>query len=303
MAELRNDVGDGFKHTGNHPTVDQYEHQFPLLWDAYKTRACVCDPKWTDVDCSRRMCPKGNYALYQHTEPTPEVQAIIISNVFTPETDGGNRRKKDPGYKVDTNLENLGNTTNGEFALTFRSTLGEEFTTTTLNVYSLTEEIVADALNKLPNKVIEDAEVVLFRNISKFPDQADWKTKLLAKHKLGHGMKDKKKLGYPADPKMNYTSYAHDLVILVTYSGAMTTGNQYALECKTAYCSDGCQPRLLNPLDFKEGSACTVVNDYTEAYGVNVECAGRGSCDYTSGTCSCYQGYTDEYCSTQTALI
>jgi len=29
-------------------------------WDAHKTRGCVCDSQWTEVDCSRRMCPKAN---------------------------------------------------------------------------------------------------------------------------------------------------------------------------------------------------------------------------------------------------
>ena len=52
--ELRNDLGDNFKVSGDAPTTDQYDHEFPLLWDAHKSRACVCDPKWTDVDCSRR---------------------------------------------------------------------------------------------------------------------------------------------------------------------------------------------------------------------------------------------------------
>ena len=152
LSELRNDLGDDFKWTGAKPTRDQYDFEFPLMWDAHKTRACVCDPKWTDIDCSRRMCPKGNYALYALTEPTPEVQAIVISNVFTPDTD---KEKGGVDY-MNSDMSN-GTDANGEFALTFRSTLHEEFTTITLNVYNLTEEIVENAINSLPNKVIEEA--------------------------------------------------------------------------------------------------------------------------------------------------
>merc|ERR1712100_636742 len=66
-----------------------------------------------------------------------------------------------------------------------------------------------------------------------------------------------------------------DLVILITYAGAMTTGNQYALECRTAYCGAGCQPKLENPLDFKQNAECKVVDDYASAHAVNVECSGR----------------------------
>jgi len=301
LAELRNDLGDDFKWIGNLPTRDQYDFEFPLLWDAHKTRACVCDAKWTDIDCSRRMCPKGNYALYSNTEPTAEMQAVVITNVFNPTTDGfkhDNAAYNDNAYKVDMERDANQTETNGEFALTFRSTLNEEFTTQTLNVYNLTEMAVEEALNSLPNKVIEEAEVVLYRNLSKY-------------NATNYGLGGQKvhlsnypgDQNYPFDPAYNYTWYDTDLVIKITFSGAMTTGNQYALECKTAYCDAGCQPKLEHPLDFKPGSQCLVLNDFMPANAVNIECSGRGSCDYTSGVCACYEGYTDEYCSTQTALI
>jgi hypothetical protein len=290
LSELRNDLGDDFKWTGNLPTKDQYNFQFGLLWDAHKTRACVCDPKWTDIDCSRRMCPKGNYALYANTDPTPESQAIIFTNIFTPGTDVGTVE----GYKYSDMSD--GNDENGEFALTFRSTLNEEFTTNTLNVYNLTESIMEDALNSLPNKVIEEAEVVLYRNLSKY-NSSSYNSQYNKKYQ---------DVAYPygnANPEYNFTWYDTDLVVVISYTGAMTTGNQYALECKTAYCGAGCQPKLESPLDFKIGSQCQVINDLSPAFAVNIECSGRGSCDYGTGICDCYEGYTDEYCSTQTALI
>jgi len=297
LAELRNDLGSDFKWTGNKPTRDQYDMEFPLLWDAYKTRACVCDPKWTDIDCSRRMCPKGNFALYSNTDPAPETQAVVLTNIFTPGTDAA--RSAFPDYKT-SDMRN-GTDENGEFALTFRTTLNEEFTTFTLNAYNLTEAIVTEALNSLPNKVIEEAEVTLFRNLSKHNDTT-YSSKQTSQ--AGYKMHWEQEFPYVYNPgHANYSWYDTDLVILISYTGAMTSGNQYALECKTAFCDAGCQPRLANPLDFKEHAECYVVDDYKLPNGVNIECSGRGACDYVTGLCSCYEGYTDEYCSTQTALI
>jgi len=291
LREMRNDVGDHFKWTGNRPTGDQYAFEFPLLWDAGKTRGCICDAKWHGLDCSIRMCPRGDYPQYFALEKRSETQAVIFTNVFTPGTDGSDPKESD----------DAGLTKNGDFALTFRSTLNEEFTTVALNVYTVTEAIVEDALNSLPNKVIEEASVTLYRNLSKYNQTVQ------ALYETRHKFKSWRKETYPYTMEdevanFNYSWYDTDLVILVTYAGAMTTGDQFALECKTAYCGAGCQPELSAPLDFKIGSKCLVVNDYEPAIATNWECSGRGECG-DDGVCQCYQGYTDEYCSTRTAII
>jgi len=286
LAELRNDLGDDFKWTGNLATRDQYDFEFPLLWDAHKTRGCVCDPKWSGLDCSIRMCPRGDYAHFYKLQKQPETQAVIITNVFNPDTDleSGAYNYKSSGYNAAD--------TNGQFALTFRSTLNEEFTTNAMNVYTLTEDIVEEELNKLPNKVIEEASVVLYRNLSKY----NYTT-------YGLGRERKKKWDkYPFTDATNYTWYDTDLVLLITFDGGMTAGDQYALECKTAYCDDGCQPKMATPIDFKMASKCVVVNDHVGSIGENWECSGRGLCGAT-GVCECFEGYTDEYCSTKTAII
>jgi hypothetical protein len=139
-----------------------------------------------------------------------------------------------------------------------------------LNAYNLTESVVEDALNSLPNKVIEEASVVLYRNLSKYNSTTS----------LG----------------------STDLVILITFNGAMTAGDQYALECRSSYCGSGCQPKIEHPIDFKVGSECMVVNNYQDSIAQNWECSGRGECG-EFGVCECYEGYTDEFCSTKTAII
>lgn len=297
LAEMRNDLGDEFKWTGSKPTRDQYDFEFPLLWDAHKTRGCVCDPKYTGVDCSIRMCPRGDFSYFHALDKTPETQMIVIKNLYTPGTDVS---KNGIDYK-NSDITN-GTDSNGEFALTFRSTLNEEFTTYALNAYNITAADVEDALNSLPNKVIDEAQVVIYR------DHDDYNSTTYGLNPDGSGAKwlgrnnGFARGAFPFTSESNYTWYETDLVILVTYKGSMTTGDQYALECRTAYCGAGCQPKLEHPLDKKEHSECNVVNNVVEAIGVNWECSGRGLCSST-GVCECFEGYTDEYCSTKTAIV
>merc|ERR1711988_618781 len=50
----------------DHGTATDYYQSMYLTaenyhgWDNLKTRGCVCDPGWLDVDCSKRICPHGN---------------------------------------------------------------------------------------------------------------------------------------------------------------------------------------------------------------------------------------------------
>ena len=60
--------------TGSKPTSSQYDFEFPLLWDAHKARACVCDPKYSGLDCSSRMCPRGDYAHFFALQKRHETQ-------------------------------------------------------------------------------------------------------------------------------------------------------------------------------------------------------------------------------------
>jgi len=249
------------------------------------------------------MCPRGDYAHYFALSKRAETQAVVITNLFTPGTDqedadGDGTADGTFDYKTsDTTFgSDKGGNANGQFALTFRSTLNEEYTTPVLDAYNLTEDSLEDALGALPNKVIGYASVTLYRNLSKYNSTAYHKRWNLPTKNYDHV--------FPHDPvEYNYTWYDTDLVMLITLESAATTGNQYALECKTAYCANGCQPRMANALDLRKGSECTVVNDYTEASAVNWECSGRGTCDHDSGLCECFQGYTDEYCSSKRAII
>jgi hypothetical protein len=249
------------------------------------------------------MCPRGDYARRFALEKHPETQAVVITNLFTPGTDAQDVNGDGVAdgmfdYKTSDSTfgTDKGGHANGQFALTFRSTVNEEFTTKALNAYNLTEEVLESALGSLPNKAVGWASVSVFRNLSKFNATAyDQRWSLPTK------LYDRE---FPFNPlEKNYTWYDTDLVILITFASAATSGDQYALECNTQYCGAGCQPVMTQALGLRKGSECVVVNDYEPAIAVNWECSGRGECDHTSGVCSCFQGYTDEYCSSLSAVF
>ena len=53
------------------------------LWDAQKSRACKCDAYWGGVDCSSRMCPKGNDPLTTMTKDTLGGNTAEVQEVQT----------------------------------------------------------------------------------------------------------------------------------------------------------------------------------------------------------------------------
>jgi len=118
----------GFKYHGKNRFTDSYTHELTALWDSGKTMGCVCDPKWEGPDCSKRMCPRSNYNLYNNEVTFPEVQKVTITAATY---------------------------SNQHFALLFRSRLGEEFITRPLAAYDLAvlqaEFFYGDTLYKMPN--------------------------------------------------------------------------------------------------------------------------------------------------------
>merc|ERR1712216_905466 len=115
------------------------------LWDYGKSRACKCDPMYTEIDCSRKMCPKGNDVLdtRMNTEDSLvyQVQTIKFENVTMNKTE--------------------------TFALTFKSTLNETYTTTPIVMKTGggigddhdIAKAMEPALLALPNGVVDGVSV------------------------------------------------------------------------------------------------------------------------------------------------
>ncbi|KAH8075684.1 hypothetical protein JL721_1698 [Aureococcus anophagefferens] len=294
-------------------------------WDSGKVKLCVCEPGYTDIDCSRRMCPKGNDVLderlnlvtalkYQVQNVTliaagetgdgitynPPARSATAASATAPTA--AEQRQLGPGL-----LQGL---LNKSFALTFTSKMNQSYTTKPLvlnetNVFNISKAFSFDvrkALVELPNYVIDDVDV---------------DCSLQYVHQ-------------------NLTSLYPALSCLIAFTGDTVMGPQYLLEVETDECLDGCTPKLENPVSLKSHSRANitggVIGGNTQKMGTapflqykgnvtsmpdifsfvkeqvtadynSYECGRRGKCDYSTGECECFEGYMGDRCQMQTALI
>lgn len=214
-------------------------------WDSYKTRGCVCDPEYGDVDCSKRMCQFGNDVMDHRDDLIAAKKYQTQSIQFTAAT---------------TSLSDLELKT---FALTFKSQLNETFTTLPIRFFDSAanlHEFVLDvelALEMLPNRVIDDVEVA--------------------------------------------ASYSGNTAYLnVTFVGENVQGPQNLIMVRDMLCGDGCSPQITG-LDLQINS--NNVTELSLADFNSYECGRRGKCDYTTGLCNCFAGYSGLSCSTISCLV
>merc|ERR1711939_659090 len=81
------------------------------LWDYGKSRACKCDPMYTEIDCSRKMCPKGNDVLDTRMDTTDKMLYQVQNITF-------NLAPDEKGELTNANAT---------FSLTFKSTINETY--------------------------------------------------------------------------------------------------------------------------------------------------------------------------------
>jgi hypothetical protein len=101
----------------------------------------------------------------------------------------------------------------------------------------------------------------------------------------------------------------------VEFSGNSVQGTQRYLTVEAASCGAGCFPRIDGlPIESDIGgnTYVTVVTQPTESTGMDndmesdynsYECGRRGKCDYKTGLCTCFSGYTGLSCNVITALV
>ena len=217
------------------------------IWDSKKTRGCVCDATYGDVDCSKRMCPYGNDILDVRNN-------LLVSQKY---------QVQDLFFQASTN--DAMDSNQRTFALTFTSRLNETFTTIPIvfddtQMTNLINDIHLSLLN-LPNRVIDKLVVTGSRSTSS------------------------------------------QVNIQITFTGDAVQGQQSLIKVENYECGNGCTPKIdgLN-LQTRVGHTASNISQITTADFNSYECGRRGKCDYTSGLCQCFTGYSGDNCNTLTTL-
>jgi len=290
-------------------------------WEADKIRKCVCDPGYTEIDCSRRMCLAGNDILDERMNRNNvyknQIQKMVLIGAGNRgygttqlDTETGPVWCKGPNMATE-NPDCFRDLIGKSFALTFTTKLNQSYTTIPIvlnntninpidNVLSFKNHseqglsnAMEDALKSLPNYVIDDVTVDCELD---FFDALDYHYGTL------------KQLSYENEWQLPA------LTCTFEFTGTSVMGPQNLLEVETSYCEDGCTPQLSDPVQLK--SAFNLTEKHDQAFEVyshvveeqaadynSYECGRRGKCDYSSGDCECFEGYTGDRCHTQTALI
>jgi hypothetical protein len=97
-----------------------------------------------------------------------------------------------------------------------------------------------------------------------------------------------------------YIESAMEVHVNITFVGDYVQGQQNIIEVIDYKCEDGCTPKLtgINLAVDKQDRNEVRVADYN-----SYECGRRGKCDYDTGLCECFEGFTGPACNACTAMI
>jgi hypothetical protein len=157
------------------------------------------------------------------------------------------------------------------FAMKFKSRLNETYTTIPIvmnadNLPNLVHDMQLALLN-LPNRVID---------------------------------------GITVAASLDTATYASAALVNVnvTFTGPSVQGPQHILVVEDYECAAGCTPKITGlPLQTRYNMLASNITEVQLSDFNSFECGRRGKCDYTSGLCACFTGYTGDNCNTLTTLV
>merc|ERR1719316_2512802 len=195
-------------------------------WDSGKVRMCVCEPGYTDIDCSRRMCPKGNDVMDERLDMTTSLnyQTQTVTLIGAGALGDGVSTVSGCGAATDACFVDL---VDKSFALTFTSKLNQSYTTKPIIVTKMTGSTqaaaetatttaVQAALHELPNYVVDGCTVTCTYEYAVGVDAL-----------------------YPS------------VKCAIGFDGGSVAGPQYLLEVEADKCDSGCTPQLSDPVQLK----------------------------------------------------
>jgi len=228
-------------------------------WDSDRARACVCDAGWQGLNCAQRMCPYGNDVM--------DVIPGFNENSLLGMPGYGNEYAQVQTVTLfDAALDNS-NFAGQTFAMQFTSKLNETYVTQPI-AWDTTDSVLAgyieEALEKLPNRVIDDVSVSVDSAVNA-------NGVIIEVTFAGAAVQGKQ----------------HKLEILADTCGEGCTPRITGLTNIRSFSAT-----TLSTVEI------TTVGDHQ-----SFECGRRGTCDRETGLCKCYTGFTGETCGTLTALI
>lgn len=229
-------------------------------WDQKKSRQCVCDAGYSGVDCSERMCPRGD-------DP---ITTCGVNDANSPNDAGISY------HTVQTITFNANCDTGKFFALTYKDSYGGEWVTRPISPACSALDMSDDSLNGNAKSTCEDIKTAL----TELPNfiipnvTSSFTGQLSGEFTCSIGFTDAANSGLQAE--LEIEDYDHDSANMQPrYSGG-NLESQIEIEIDSTHHQSG--------------------GSYTE----NHECSNRGLCDHSTGLCSCFQGYTGESCHEQT---
>lgn len=227
-------------------------------WDQDRARACVCDAGWMGLNCAERMCPYGNDVM--DVIPGFDENSLLGMPGY-----GNEVAQVQTVTLYDADLSNA-NFASKTFAMQFTSKLNETYVTQPImwDTDSNLATSIEIALKKLPNKVIDDVDVIV--------DSTDDASGVIIEVAFtGAAVQGKQ----------------HKLEILQD-------------KCEEG-CNPRITG-LTNIRTFSTTTLSTVEISTAGSHN-SFECGRRGTCNRESGMCKCYTGFTGDTCSILTALI